>query len=100
MLSKPKVHVSDELCPWCHQKIELWYSEAGVAEVREETMVFYEPLTARERDIMRYLRTTLTVHEIAAALSVSINTIKTHQQNIYRKLGVHGRREAVRNYAS
>ncbi|MCT1355022.1 LuxR C-terminal-related transcriptional regulator [Gordonia sp. p3-SID1431] len=33
--------------------------------------------------------------EIAADLFVSVNTVKTHQQAIYRKLGVSSRRDAV-----
>jgi LuxR family maltose regulon positive regulatory protein len=54
------------------------------------------PLTPRELVILRYLSSTLGNSEIAAELSVSINTVKTHQQTVYRKLGVGGRREAVR----
>ena len=33
--------------------------------------------------------------EIAADLFITINTVKTHQQSIYRKLGVNTRRDAV-----
>jgi LuxR family transcriptional regulator, maltose regulon positive regulatory protein len=54
------------------------------------------PLTPREKVILRYLSSTLGNSEIAGELSVSINTVKTHQQTVYRKLGVGGRREAVR----
>lgn len=53
-------------------------------------------LTAREEELLRYLRTTMTTQEIAAALHVSVNTVKTHLRSIYRKLGVGNRREAVR----
>ena len=37
----------------------------------------------------------MTTADIAARLSVSVNTLKTHQRAIYRKLGVANRREAV-----
>lgn len=50
--------------------------------------------------MLLYLTTDLTVREIAALLHVSTNTIRTHQQAIYRKLGVGGRREAVRAMAA
>ncbi|MBS1697474.1 MAG: hypothetical protein JST25_03630 [Actinobacteria bacterium] len=53
-------------------------------------------LSAREREIYGYLRTTMTATEIGAALFVSVNTVRTHQRAIYRKLGVANRREAIR----
>jgi LuxR family maltose regulon positive regulatory protein len=55
-------------------------------------------LSERERDVFEQLRTTLTTIEIAERLGVSVNTVKTHQRSIYRKLGVTSRREALRRY--
>ncbi|MCK0172981.1 LuxR C-terminal-related transcriptional regulator [Mycolicibacterium sp. F2034L] len=55
-----------------------------------------ESLTAREREVLAYLRTSMTTAEIAASISVSVNTLKTHQRAIYRKLGAANRREAIR----
>ena len=52
-------------------------------------------LSSREREVLGYLRTALTAGEIAAALFVSVNTVRTHQRSIYRKLGVGTRRAAV-----
>jgi LuxR family maltose regulon positive regulatory protein len=56
---------------------------------------FVDPLTDRERIALRYLTTSLSNAEIAAELYVSVNTVKTHQRAVYRKLGAAGRREAV-----
>lgn len=53
-------------------------------------------LSAREREIYGYLCTTMTATEIGEALFVSVNTIRTHQRAIYRKLGVTTRRDAIR----
>ncbi|MFF8818160.1 LuxR C-terminal-related transcriptional regulator [Leucobacter sp. NPDC015123] len=53
-------------------------------------------LSLREREIFSYLATTMTAEEIAAELHVSVNTVRSHQRSIYRKLGVNTRREAVR----
>lgn len=53
------------------------------------------PLSEREMTVMRYLVTSMSVAEIADALFVSINTVKTHQRAIYQKLGAGNRREAV-----
>lgn len=52
-------------------------------------------LSDRERDVFQQLQTARTLPEIALELNVSINTVKTHQRSIYRKLGVSSRREAV-----
>lgn len=45
--------------------------------------------------MLRYLPTNLSAPEIAAELSVSTSTVKTHLRNLYAKLGVHRRTEAV-----
>ncbi|KQQ65338.1 hypothetical protein ASF63_15465 [Microbacterium sp. Leaf320] len=55
-----------------------------------------EPLSPREQEVYGYLGTTMTAEEIAAALFVSTNTVRSHQRSIYRKLGVTSRRDAVR----
>ncbi|ORA69104.1 hypothetical protein BST23_00060 [Mycolicibacterium elephantis] len=54
-------------------------------------------LTPREQEVLSYLRTPMTASEIAERMSVSVNTLKTHQRAIYRKFGVANRREAVRS---
>lgn len=55
-----------------------------------------EQLTERELTVLRYLQSILSTGEIAQELHLSINTVKTHLRNIYRKLGTTRRREAVR----
>lgn len=52
-------------------------------------------LTDRELAVLRYLPTKLTQRDIAAALYVSLNTVKTHSNAIFRKLGVSDRKSAV-----
>lgn len=54
-----------------------------------------EPLTRRERDVLRFLPSRLTVREIADELFISGNTLKFHLKLIYRKLGVSSRAEAA-----
>jgi LuxR family transcriptional regulator, maltose regulon positive regulatory protein len=54
-----------------------------------------EQLTSKELELLRLLPTPLTRREIGARLFVSVNTVKTHQRGLYRKLGVTGRAEAV-----
>jgi LuxR family maltose regulon positive regulatory protein len=55
-----------------------------------------EPLSDRETAVLRYLPTALSKAEIASEMFVSVNTVKTHMKNIYRKLDVTDRSHAVR----
>jgi LuxR family transcriptional regulator, maltose regulon positive regulatory protein len=55
-----------------------------------------EVLSQRERAVLRYLPSMLTFVEIGSELFISVNTTKSHVRSIYRKLGVVGRRDAVR----
>src|SRR5262249_6711881 len=50
-----------------------------------------DALSARELAVLRYLPTMLTSQEIAGELFVSLNTVKSHLKNIYRKLDADGR---------
>ena len=54
-----------------------------------------EPLTDRERAVLRLLPGPLSQRQIAAELFVSVNTVKTHSRGIFRKLQAGDRREAV-----
>jgi LuxR family maltose regulon positive regulatory protein len=53
------------------------------------------PLTGRELAVLRLLPTRLSTREIGRELSVSVTTIRSHVQTIYRKLQVNSRAEAV-----
>jgi LuxR family maltose regulon positive regulatory protein len=55
-----------------------------------------EPLSARERDVLRLLATDLSGPDIARELIVSLSTVRTHTNRIFAKLGVNNRRAAVR----
>ncbi|MFZ1474554.1 MAG: LuxR C-terminal-related transcriptional regulator [Anaerolineae bacterium] len=55
-----------------------------------------EPLSERELEVLKLLRTELSGPEIAGQLIVSLNTFRTHTKNIFDKLGVNNRRAAVR----
>jgi DNA-binding NarL/FixJ family response regulator len=52
-------------------------------------------LTDRELDVLRQICEGRSTKEVAAHLYLSEETIKTHLKNIFRKLGVHDRAEAV-----
>jgi LuxR family maltose regulon positive regulatory protein len=57
--------------------------------------VLVDQLSERELDVLRLLRSDLSGPDIARALHVSINTLRTHTKRIYTKLGATNRREAL-----
>ncbi|HMD55947.1 MAG TPA: LuxR C-terminal-related transcriptional regulator [Solirubrobacteraceae bacterium] len=62
----------------------------------EDVEPLREPLSESELRVLRYLPTNLPAPEIAGELFVSLNTIRTHMRNMYAKLGVHSRADAVK----
>ena len=69
---------------------------AGVAVTsRNEGCAVGEELTPKELEVLRLLPTRLSRSEIGARLYVSLNTVKTHQRAVYRKLCVEHRSAAV-----
>ncbi len=67
-------------------------SDAGRHRVEEPTGG-PDLLTPREADVLSHLQDGQSNAEIAHALHVGIETVRTHRRNIYRKLGVNTRRE-------
>jgi LuxR family maltose regulon positive regulatory protein len=63
---------------------------------RNEACALDEELTARELEVLGLLPTRLSRREIGQRLYVSLNTVKTHQRALYRKLGVEDRNTAVK----
>lgn len=67
----------------------------GADQARTGESVMAEPLTERELQVLGYLAQGFTNPEIARKLFLSNNTIRTHTYNIYSKLAVHSRVQAV-----
>jgi ATP/maltotriose-dependent transcriptional regulator MalT len=70
-----------------HERASAWHRAAHLP--------LAQPLTERERAVLRLLFRSLSVSEIARELYLSGNTVKTHRRAIYRKLGVSTRQEAI-----
>ena len=66
------------------------------ASVKNPKSEMVEPLSERELEVLKLLRSELSGPEIAQQLIVSINTFRTHTKNIFNKLGVNDRRAAIR----
>ena len=70
-------------------------SVGAAVSSRNEGCAVGGELTPKELEILRLLATRLSRREIGERLYVSLNTVKTHQRAVYRKLGVEHRRAAV-----
>jgi LuxR family maltose regulon positive regulatory protein len=62
----------------------------------EPLALVIEPLTEREREVLVHVSGMLNTAEVASEMYISVNTVKTHLRNIYRKLEAAHRGEAVR----
>jgi DNA-binding CsgD family transcriptional regulator len=54
-----------------------------------------DPLTPREEEVLRLAAFGLTHREIAGRLGIRAKTVRNHLANLYDKLGIHGRAQAV-----
>ena len=69
---------------------------AASPALNETANPIVEPLTEREREVLRHVSVMLTTAEIASELYISTNTVKSHIKNICHKLAATHRGEAVR----
>jgi len=64
--------------------------------LKEKTNDYFQELSRREQEILEQLSRGYRYKEIADKLFVSIETVRTHIRNIYEKLQVNGRAEALK----
>jgi LuxR family maltose regulon positive regulatory protein len=69
--------------------------EADLTDAARTARTPPEPLSVREREVLKLIAAGLTNREIASALVISPETVKKHTGSIYGKLGVRGRTEAA-----
>ena len=95
-LAEPEgyVRVFDYLGPRLHALRDA-LATGSVRPARTQQPGLVDPLSDRELDVLRLLRSELSGPDIARELMVSLNTMRTHTKSIYTKLGVNNRREAV-----
>jgi LuxR family maltose regulon positive regulatory protein len=68
---------------------------AGPIQAMPRAGPLAEPLTEREVEVLRLLRTSMTTPEIAAELGIAPSTVRTFVKHVYGKLGVHRRLDAI-----
>jgi DNA-binding NarL/FixJ family response regulator len=83
--------------PWLQPEIarRLMTAGAPAAAPRRAWEELIEPLTAREVEVLKLLAGAASNREIADRLVISPRTVETHLANVYGKLGVRGRTEAM-----
>jgi LuxR family maltose regulon positive regulatory protein len=81
--------------PYIQQLIAAFDSTLEPSHADKRKIGLIEPFSERELQVLRLLRTHLSQQEMEDELCVSVNTIRFHTKNIYRKLGAHERSEAV-----
>jgi two-component system, NarL family, response regulator NreC len=67
-----------------------------VAEAEQRARAEADPLTDREREVLRLLALGHTNQEIAKTLFLSVRTVETHRAHVMQKLGLSTRAELVR----
>ncbi len=69
--------------------------QTGLPETRAPEPDLVEPLSERELEVLQLVAEGLTNREVASRLFLSLNTVKAHTRNIYGKLNVHSRTQAI-----
>lgn len=64
--------------------------------LREKTNDYFQELTRREQEMLEHLSKGYRYKEIADKLFISLDTVRTHIRNIYEKLQVNSRAEALK----
>lgn len=64
-----------------------------------DPVVAAKALTKRQREIVELMGPCPTQAEVAEAIGISLNTLRSHLKVIYQKLHVHDRREAWKEHA-
>jgi LuxR family maltose regulon positive regulatory protein len=89
----PRASIARLLAAFEQGKHDVWSpAPHGVAAA---SPALIEPLTRREREVLRHLADGASNQEIAAALAISLTTVKKHVSNLLGKLGVHSRTQAI-----
>ena len=69
--------------------------QAGPSKTQAFKSELVEPLSEREFEVLQLIAAGLTNPEIASRLFLALNTVKAHTRNIYGKLNVHSRTQAI-----
>ncbi|MEL7564095.1 MAG: AAA family ATPase [Dehalobacterium sp.] len=79
----------------CVKKIQSYLEETTLKDKEKTTHLLIDPLTERETEVLNLIAEGMSNKEIADKLEITLNTVKGYIKNIYEKLGVNRRVQAV-----
>jgi LuxR family maltose regulon positive regulatory protein len=88
------------IAPHYTQQVLAAFSPVGPGQLRTGRVdaphaALVDPLSERELEVLQCIADGLSNQEIASRLYLSLHTVKVHSRNIYGKLDVHNRTQAV-----
>jgi LuxR family maltose regulon positive regulatory protein len=85
----------DRLRPFSEQIMATLHESLGPLASNTPVEPLIEPLTEREREVLQLIAQGLSNQDLAERLYISLQTVKVHTRNIYGKLGVSSRTQAI-----
>ena len=82
-----------EVASYAGELLKVIQPEVEYVSLQERLLI--EPLSGREIEVLKLIASGLSNHEIATKLFISITTVKRHISNIYAKLDVKNRTQAL-----
>jgi LuxR family maltose regulon positive regulatory protein len=79
------------------QRLRAAFGKSGPASGSPAALPLAEPLSEREREVLRLLAEGRSIEDVAERLIISVHTARTHVRNVYAKLDAHNRAQAIRN---
>lgn len=93
--NSPKIKNNRLTADYGKYLLTLFENELGIRNWSRKNRTLTEPLTDRELQILRCIVNGLSNSVIAGSLGIKVGTVKTHIVNLYGKLGVESRAQAV-----
>jgi LuxR family maltose regulon positive regulatory protein len=88
--------VSGRYQPYAASIGQAFASQLSQAGAQPPASTLADPLTGREQEVLQQIAAGLSNREIQEKLVISKNTVRTHIKNLYSKLGVHSRTQAIK----